>query len=78
MIRKLQHVFALSEKGARDFVKAVAWCFLCNVSLTLPVGVVMSTIQHLLETLETTSHRFCRKFSSKLERLGTMFRLTQL
>ena len=53
MIRKLQHVFALSEKGARDFVKAVAWCFLCNVSLMLPVGVVMSTIQHLLETLET-------------------------
>ena len=37
MIRKLQHVFALSEKGARDFVKAVAWCFLCNVGLMLPV-----------------------------------------
>ena len=53
MIRKLQHVFALSEKGARDFVKAVAWCFLCNVSLMLPVGVVMATLQYLLETLET-------------------------
>ena len=23
MIRRLQHVFALSEKGAKDFVKAV-------------------------------------------------------
>ena len=53
MIRKLQHVFALSEKGARDFVKAVVWCFLCNVGLMLPVGVVMATLQHLLETLET-------------------------
>ena len=53
MIRKLQHVFALSEKGARDFVKAVVWCFLCNVSLMLPVGVVMATLQYLLETLET-------------------------
>ena len=53
MIRKLQHVFALSEKGARDFVKAVAWCFLCNVGLMLPVGVVMATLQYLLETLET-------------------------
>ena len=53
MIRKLQHVFALSEKGARDFVKAVAWCFLCNVGLMLPVGVVMTTLQYLLETLET-------------------------
>ena len=53
MIRKLQHTFALSEKGARDLVKAVAWCFLCNVSLMLPVGAVMATIQYLLETLET-------------------------
>ena len=53
MIRKLQHVFALSEKGARDFVKAVAWCFLCNISLMLPVGAVMATVQYLLETLET-------------------------
>ena len=53
MIRKLQHVFALSEKGARDFVKAVVWCFLCNVVLMLPVGVVMATLQYLLETLET-------------------------
>ena len=53
MIRKLQHVFALSEKGTRDFVKAVVWCFLCNVGLMLPVGVVMATLQYLLETLET-------------------------
>lgn len=51
MIAKLQHVFALSEKGARDFVKAVIWSFFCNVSLMLPVGVVMATIQYLLEVL---------------------------
>lgn len=51
MIAKLQHVFALSEKGARDFVKAVIWSFFCNVSLMLPVGVVMATIQYLLEIL---------------------------
>ncbi len=30
MTAKLQHIFALSEKGARDFVKAVIWCFLCE------------------------------------------------
>lgn len=53
MIRKLQHTFALSEKGARDFVRAVAWCFLCNISLMLPVGVVMATLQYLLGALET-------------------------
>lgn len=52
MIRKLQHVFALSEKGAKDFVKAVVWCFFCNISLMLPVCAVMATIQHLLNTLE--------------------------
>lgn len=52
MIRKLQHIFALSEKGAKDFVKAVIWCFLCNVSLMFPIGVVMAAIQYLLESLE--------------------------
>lgn len=53
MIRRLMHVFALSEKGAKDFVKAVIWCFVCNVSLMLPVGVVIGTIQYLLNALET-------------------------
>ena len=52
MIRKLQAVFALSEKGARDFVKAVVWCFVCNLSLMVPVGVVMATLQYLLTVLE--------------------------
>lgn len=53
MIRKLQHIFALSEKGAKDFVKAVIWCFVCNISLMFPIGVVMATIQYLLEVTET-------------------------
>ena len=52
MIRRLRHVFALSERGAKDFVKAVIWCFFCNISLMLPVGVVMAVIQYLLGTLE--------------------------
>ena len=52
MIGRLQHVFALSEKGAKDFVKAVAWCFVCNVSLMLPVGAVMAVVQYLLNVLE--------------------------
>lgn len=56
MIRKLQHIFALSEKGAKDFVKAVIWCFLCNVSLMLPIGVVMATIQYLLDSLENNTN----------------------
>lgn len=51
MIAKLQHLFALSEQGAKDFVKAVAWTVVCNLSLMLPVGVIMATIQYLLDTL---------------------------
>ena len=48
MIKKLQHIFALSEKGARDLVKAVIWCFVCNLALMFPVGAVLFTVQHLL------------------------------
>ena len=51
MKKKLQHWFALSEKGARDLIKAVAWCFVCNLGLMLPVGVVLLTAQHLLQCL---------------------------
>ena len=52
MIKKLQHIFALSEKGARDLVKAVIWCFVCNLALMFPVGAVLFTVQHLLGCLE--------------------------
>ena len=38
MIDRLQHVFALSEKGARDFVRAVVWWVVCNISQMLPLG----------------------------------------
>ena len=55
MTKKLQHWFALSEKGAKDLVKAVFWCFVCNLGLMLPVGAVLFTIQHLLSCLETGS-----------------------
>ena len=52
MTKKLQHLFALSEKGAKDLVKAVIWCFICNVALMLPIGAVLFTAQHLLGCLE--------------------------
>ena len=38
MTKKIQHIFALSEKGAKDLVKAVIWCFVCNLALMFPVG----------------------------------------
>ena len=52
MTRKLQHWFALSEQGAKDLTRAVIWCFVCNLSLMLPVGVVLFTARHLLNCLE--------------------------
>ena len=52
MTEKLQHLFALSEKGAKDLVKAVTWCFVCNLSLMFPVGAVLFTAQHLLDSME--------------------------
>ena len=53
MTKKLQHWFALSEKGAQDLLKAVLWCFVCNLALMFPVGAVLLTAQHLLDCLET-------------------------
>ncbi len=48
-------MFALSEKGAKDLVKAVIWCFVCNLSLMFPVGAVLFTVQHLLNSMENGS-----------------------
>ena len=55
MTKKLQHIFALSEKGAKDLVKAVIWCFVCNLALCSPIGAVLFTVQHLLSCLEDGS-----------------------
>ncbi|MFV0401053.1 MAG: ABC transporter ATP-binding protein [Oscillospiraceae bacterium] len=51
MIKKLQHIFALSEQGAKDLVKSTLWTVICNISLMLPIGVIMATIQHLLRSV---------------------------
>lgn len=51
MIRKIQHLFALTETGAKGFVSATLWTVVCNLSLMLPVGAIMATIQYLLTAL---------------------------
>jgi len=53
MIKKLQHIFALSEKGAQDLVKSTLWTVICNISLMLPVGVIMATVRLLLNSSAT-------------------------
>ena len=51
MISKIQHVFALSRQGAKDFVKAVVLTVICNISLMIPVGVTMAVIQYMLTAI---------------------------
>ncbi len=50
MIKKLQRIFALSERGAKDLVKSTLWTVICNIALMLPVGVIMATVQQLLNS----------------------------
>ena len=40
MIRKLERIFALSEKGARDLVKGFIACTVHNLTLFVPVGIL--------------------------------------
>lgn len=51
MIGKIKHLFALSDKGARGLVKAVIWTVICDLSLMLPIGVIMASIMYLLEAV---------------------------
>ena len=39
MIRKLERIFALSEKGARDLVKGFIACAVHNLTLFVPIGI---------------------------------------
>lgn len=48
MIKKLQHIFALSEQGAKNLVKSTLWTVICNIALMLPIAIIMLTIQQLL------------------------------
>ena len=51
MISKIERLFALSHQGAKDFVKAVLLTVVCNISLMLPVGVIMAVIQYMLTAI---------------------------
>lgn len=49
MHEKLKHTFALSDKGAKDMVKAFLACILHNLSLMVPVVLLYSLIRDLLD-----------------------------
>lgn len=48
MIKKLQHKFALSERGAKDLVKGIIACTLQNISFMLPVSLLYFFVADLL------------------------------
>lgn len=48
MHEKLRHTFALSDKGAKDMVKAFSACILHNLSLMVPVVLLYNLIGDLL------------------------------
>lgn len=51
MSRYLQKKFALSEQGAKDLTKAVFSCFLTNLGLMFPVGILFLFLEQLLGPL---------------------------
>lgn len=48
MIEKIKHTFALSDKGARDMMKAFISCTVSNLALMVPVMLLFSLIRDLL------------------------------
>ncbi len=53
MIQKLQDLFVLTEKGAKDLVKATLLTVAANLCLMFPVGLLILVLQHIMEALQT-------------------------
>ena len=51
MIERISKKYAMTEKGARDYVSAVFWSVLVNISKMLPVGVLATALSGIVEAL---------------------------
>ncbi len=51
MIGKIQHIYALTERGAKDLVKATLWTVAANLSLMLPIGLLIMALQDIIDAL---------------------------
>ena len=51
MIERIRKKYAMTEKGARDYVSAVFWSVLVNISKMLPVGVLATALSGIVEAL---------------------------
>ena len=51
MIERIRKRYAMTEKGAKDYVAAVFWSVLVNISKMLPVGVLATALSGIVEAL---------------------------
>ena len=51
MIECIRKKYAMTEKGAKDYVAAVFWSVLVNISKMLPVGVLATALSGIVEAL---------------------------
>ena len=55
MIERIRKKYAMTEKGAKDYVTAVFWSVLVNISKMLPVGVLATALSGIVEALTNGS-----------------------
>ena len=67
MIERIRKRYAMTEKGAKDYVAAVFWSVLVNISKMLPVGVLATALSGIVEALTngTEQGRGLRAFWSR-------------
>ena len=51
MIERIRKKYAMTEKGAKDYVSAVFWSVLVNIRKMLPVGVLATALSGIVEAL---------------------------
>ena len=49
MIERISKKYAMTKKGAKDYVSAVFWSVLVNISKMLPVGVLATALSGIVE-----------------------------
>ena len=52
MIRKLQYRFALTEKGAKDLIKATLLTVFANITLMVPVCLLILVLRDMIQFME--------------------------
>lgn len=55
MIGKIQKAYALTEQGAWDLVKAIAWTVVANLSLMVPMGLLVLALNQMIQALGSGS-----------------------